>query len=123
MFYFIFVYLTIDNFFDDNKITDSHSQMGQNFNFLYQNMQMFLNDLNGIFKSTNDTIIIPLETYKSKLIKSYNTLLKEFEELISRYKTCKNDLLKAQSKYYNSCMDVSKEKDTNSDIYMKRMFY
>ena len=82
-------------------------------------MQMFLNDLNGIFKSTNDTIIIPLETYKSKLIKSYNTLLKEFEELISRYKTCKNDLLKAQSKYYNSCMDVSKEKDTNSDIYMR----
>ena len=82
-------------------------------------MQMFLNDLNGIFKSTNDTIIIPLETYKSKLIKSYNTLLKEFEELISRYKTCKNDLLKAQSKYYNSCMDVSKVKDTNSDIYMR----
>ena len=107
---------TIDSFFDETKVTDVHSQIGQNFNFIYQNMLLFLKDFSYTLQSLKSSIIEPLDNYKKIINNSYSSVLKQFNDLIKRHKTAKDVLTKAQTKYYNLCNSLSKmEKEKRTD--------
>ena len=107
---------TIDSFFDEAKVTDVHSQIGQNFNFMYQNMLLFLKDFSYTLQSLKSSIIEPLDNYKKIINNSYSSVLKQFNDLIKRHKTAKDVLTKAQTKYYNLCNSLSKmEKEKRTD--------
>ena len=112
---------TLDSFFDETKVTDVHSQIGQNFNFMYQNMLLFLKDFAYTLQSLKSSIIEPLDNYKKIINNSYSSVLKQFNDLIKRHKTAKDVLTKAQTKYYNlynSLSKMEKEKRTD-DQYLK----
>ena len=76
---------TINSFFDESKVFEVNSLMGQNLTFFYQSILILLNSLNETFQKFKLILIEPMEEYKIKLNNFNNSILKDYNLLIKKY--------------------------------------
>ena len=101
---------TINNFFDESKVFEAKSLMGQNLNFFYQSILLLLNNLNEMFQKFKLIIIEPLEEYKVKLNNFNNSILSDYNLLIKKYYNSKEKVTKTQRQFYHSIIAYNKAK-------------
>ena len=101
---------TINSFFDESKVFEVNSLMGQNLTFFYQSILILLNSLNETFQKFKLILIEPMEEYKIKLNNFNNSILTDYNLLIKKYFNSKEKVLMSQRQYYSSILTYNKNK-------------
>ncbi len=101
---------TINNFFDESKVFEAKSLMGQNLNFFYQSILILLNNLNEMFQKLKLILIEPLEEYKVKLNNFNNSIISDYNLLVKKYYNSKEKVIKTQRQFYHSIIAYNKAK-------------
>ena len=119
---------TINTFFDESKVFEAKSLMGQNLNFFYQSILILLNNLNEMFQKFKLILIEPLEEYKVKLNNFNNSILSDYNLLVKKYYNSKEKVTKTQRQFYHSIIAYNKAKQEfnekkkeyfNNDAFLK----
>ena len=101
---------TINSFFDESKVFEVNSLMGQNLTFFYQSILILLKSLNETFQKFKLILIEPMEEYKTKLNNFNNSILTDYNLLIRKYLNTKEKVLISQRQYYSSIITYNKSK-------------
>ena len=112
---------TINSFFDESKVFEVNSLMGQNLTFFYQSILILLKSLNETFQKFKLILIEPMEEYKTKLNNFNNSILTDYNLLIRKYLNTKEKVLISQRQYYSSIITYNKSK-TESNENSKNSF-